>query len=35
MATKTDQIGLVIIHTGKGKGKSSTAFGMIFPLYRP
>jgi len=30
MATKTDQKGLVIVHTGKGKGKSSAAFGMIF-----
>lgn len=30
MATKTDQKGLIIIHTGKGKGKSSAAFGMIF-----
>jgi cob(I)alamin adenosyltransferase len=30
MATKTDQRGLIIVHTGKGKGKSSAAFGMIF-----
>ncbi len=30
MATKTQQKGLVIVHTGKGKGKSSAAFGMIF-----
>ena len=30
MATKTDQKGLIIVHTGKGKGKSSAAFGMIF-----
>lgn len=30
MATKSDQKGLVIVHTGKGKGKSSAAFGMIF-----
>ena len=30
MATKTDKKGLVIVHTGKGKGKSSAAFGMIF-----
>ncbi|MBX4930743.1 cob(I)yrinic acid a,c-diamide adenosyltransferase [Rhizobium bangladeshense] len=30
MATKTDGKGLVIVHTGKGKGKSSAAFGMIF-----
>lgn len=30
MATKTDEKGLIIIHTGKGKGKSSAAFGMIF-----
>ena len=30
MATKTDKKGLIMIHTGKGKGKSSAAFGMIF-----
>ena len=30
MATKTDKKGLIIVHTGKGKGKSSAAFGMIF-----
>ncbi|NQW14392.1 MAG: cob(I)yrinic acid a,c-diamide adenosyltransferase, partial [Rhodobacter sp.] len=26
MATKTDQKGLIIVHTGKGKAKSSEAF---------
>ena len=30
MSTKTETKGLVIVHTGKGKGKSSSAFGMIF-----
>jgi cob(I)alamin adenosyltransferase len=30
MATKTEERGLVIVHTGKGKGKSSAAFGMVF-----
>ena len=30
MATKTDERGLLIVHTGKGKGKSSAAFGMVF-----
>ena len=30
MATKAGEKGLVIVHTGKGKGKSSAAFGMIF-----
>ena len=29
MATKTTGHGLVIVHTGKGKGKSSSAFGMV------
>jgi cob(I)alamin adenosyltransferase len=30
MATKTIERGLLIVHTGKGKGKSTAAFGMIF-----
>ena len=30
METKTVEKGLIIVHTGKGKGKSSAAFGMIF-----
>jgi cob(I)alamin adenosyltransferase len=29
MAGKTDGKGLLIVHTGKGKGKSSAAFGMV------
>ena len=29
MAEKTGEKGLVIVHTGKGKGKSSSGFGMI------
>jgi cob(I)alamin adenosyltransferase len=29
MATKTIEKGLLIVHTGKGKGKSSAAFGMV------
>ncbi|KAA8607813.1 cobinamide adenolsyltransferase [Salipiger aestuarii] len=29
MATKTDEKGLLIVHTGTGKGKSSSGFGMI------
>ncbi|MBC6437519.1 MAG: cob(I)yrinic acid a,c-diamide adenosyltransferase [Rhodobacteraceae bacterium] len=29
MATKTGKKGLIIVHTGKGKGKSSAGFGMI------
>lgn len=28
MATKTEERGLVIVHTGKGKGKTSAAMGM-------
>ena len=30
MATKTEKKGLIIVHTGKGKGKSTAGFGMIF-----
>ncbi len=30
MATKTAQKGLLVVHTGKGKGKSTAAFGMVF-----
>ncbi|MFM8746524.1 MAG: cob(I)yrinic acid a,c-diamide adenosyltransferase [Aestuariivirga sp.] len=30
MAGKTIEKGLLIVHTGKGKGKSTAAFGMIF-----
>ena len=30
MASKTREKGLIIVHTGKGKGKSSSAFGMVF-----
>lgn len=29
MADKTGEKGLVIVHTGPGKGKSSSAFGMV------
>lgn len=30
MATKTIEKGLTIVHTGKGKGKSTAGFGMVF-----
>ena len=29
LATKTEERGLLIVHTGLGKGKSSAAFGMV------
>ena len=29
MATKTEEKGLIMVHTGNGKGKSSSGFGMI------
>ncbi len=30
IATKTIEKGLLIVHTGKGKGKSTAGFGMVF-----
>ncbi len=30
LATKTIEKGLIIVHTGKGKGKSTAAFGLVF-----
>lgn len=32
MATKTEAKGLVIVHTGKGKGKSTAAWGMAMRM---
>jgi cob(I)alamin adenosyltransferase len=29
LATKTEERGLIIVHTGTGKGKSTAAFGMV------
>src|SRR3979411_3100445 len=29
LATKTEERGLLIVHTGAGKGKSTAAFGMV------
>jgi cob(I)alamin adenosyltransferase len=29
LANKTEERGLLIVHTGKGKGKSTAAFGMV------
>ena len=29
LATKTIEKGLLIVHTGKGKGKSTAAFGLV------
>jgi len=29
LATKTQEKGLLIVHTGKGKGKSTAAFGLV------
>jgi cob(I)alamin adenosyltransferase len=30
MKTKERRQGVVLVHTGEGKGKSSSAFGMVF-----
>lgn len=30
IATKTIEKGLIMVHTGKGKGKSTAAFGVVF-----
>ena len=31
METKTEEKGLIMVHTGSGKGKSSSGFGMNRP----
>lgn len=30
LATKTEEKGLIMVHTGKGKGKSTAGFGVVF-----
>jgi cob(I)alamin adenosyltransferase len=30
LVTKTDEKGLIVVHTGAGKGKTSAALGMVF-----
>jgi cob(I)alamin adenosyltransferase len=32
LATKTKEKGLLIVHTGKGKGKSTAAFGLVMRM---
>ena len=32
MQSKTDEKGLIMFHTGPGKGKSSSGLGMVMPL---
>ncbi len=32
VATKTIEKGLIIVHTGKGKGKSTAAFGLVLRM---
>ena len=32
LATKTKETGLLIVHTGKGKGKSTAAWGMAMRM---
>ena len=35
METKTEEKGLIVVHTGPGKGKSSSGFGMIMRCICP